>query len=102
LYGISGRCLAGRPLPDGQRAEALPPGQGGRCLGTRPRQTALLRELLGVTRVWKVGQRVARDKGDGQRLGTVVEVTEKIIKVKWETGRVGEYRIDQVMWLKPA
>jgi hypothetical protein len=51
---------------------------------------------------WKVDQRVARDKGDGQRLGTIVEVTEKIIKVKWETGRVGEYRIDQVMWLKPA
>jgi hypothetical protein len=31
--------------------------------------------------VWKVGQRVAREQGDERRLGTVVEVTEKIIKV---------------------
>jgi hypothetical protein len=52
--------------------------------------------------VWKVGQRVARDKGDGQRLGTIVEVTEKIIKVRWDAGRVGEYGVDQVMWLKTA
>jgi hypothetical protein len=58
--------------------------------------------LLGVTGVWKVGQRVARDKGDGQRLGTIVEVTEKIIKVRWDAGRVGEYGVDQVMWLKTA
>jgi hypothetical protein len=52
--------------------------------------------------VWKVGQRVARDKGGGQRFGTVVEVSETNINVKWDTGRVGEYGIDQVMWLKPA
>jgi hypothetical protein len=39
---------------------------------------------------WQVGQRVARI--DGDEMGTVIEVDQGVIKVKWDRGRTSYYR----------
>ena len=43
---------------------------------------------------WRVGQRVSRK--DSRALGTVAEVSEHVIKIKWDSGGTSYYRRDSM------
>ena len=61
---------------------------------TSMRPTPDAYDMAAQSAAWRIGERVARI-GSGNR-GTVDEVTEHAVKIKWDSGATSYYRRDDV------